>query len=79
MSCFYFAFGKLDGLPHAEAFERVTKMLKDLSVGGYLTSGTLKDWVLSRQRYWGVPCPIVYCDKCKVSHPEADTLSQANT
>lgn len=48
------------------AFESVTEDLRNKGLGGYLTSEHLKDWAINRQRYWGTPCPIVYCKSCGV-------------
>ncbi len=56
--------GPYNGKSSAEAAAAIARKLHDLGTGGAKTTFKLRDWVLSRQRYWGVPIPIVYCASC---------------
>jgi leucyl-tRNA synthetase len=56
--------GFLDGLNVAEAKEKMLAFLQEKGIGSAKTNYKLRDWVFSRQRYWGEPIPIVHCDKC---------------
>ncbi|NMB17022.1 MAG: leucine--tRNA ligase, partial [Firmicutes bacterium] len=56
--------GKFNGLASEEAIEAITKFLEDQGLGSYQVNYRLRDWLISRQRYWGAPIPIVYCDEC---------------
>lgn len=59
------------GLKSEEAKEAIVKKLESLNCGSGKTNYRLRDWLISRQRYWGAPIPIVYCDKCgTVAIPE---------
>lgn len=54
----------LNGLSVKEASEKIIKFLEDKHIGEKKTNYKLRDWVFSRQRYWGEPIPIIHCDKC---------------
>ena len=56
--------GFLNGLSVAEAKKKILEWLEENHVGKAKTNYKLRDWVFSRQRYWGEPIPIVHCDKC---------------
>jgi leucyl-tRNA synthetase len=56
--------GPLDGLSKAEAIARITEILAERELGRRAVSYRLRDWLVSRQRFWGAPIPIVYCDGC---------------
>ncbi|MBP3194702.1 MAG: leucine--tRNA ligase [Cardiobacteriaceae bacterium] len=55
---------ELEGLDFQAAFDKVCEILKDKKVGEKQTQFRLRDWGLSRQRYWGCPIPIIHCEKC---------------
>jgi leucyl-tRNA synthetase len=56
--------GEFDGLTSPEAIERITAWLKDKDLGEPAVNYRLRDWLVSRQRYWGAPIPFVHCDQC---------------
>lgn len=65
--------GKYDGMNFEQAREAITNDLSAIGMGGLKTTYRLRDWSVSRQRYWGCPIPIIYCDKCGiVPVPEKD-------
>jgi leucyl-tRNA synthetase len=53
--------GEFTGMPAGEAIGAITQQLADLGIGGPAISYKIRDWLVSRQRYWGAPIPIVYC------------------
>ena len=65
--------GPFDGTPNEEGKAAVTKYLQEHGWGGPTVNYRIRDWLLSRQRYWGAPIPIIYCEKHgEVPVPESD-------
>ncbi len=65
--------GPFSGFSSEEGKERVIAFLEERGLGKRAVSYRLRDWLISRQRYWGAPIPIVYCEKCgEVPVPEED-------
>ncbi|HHU62678.1 MAG TPA: leucine--tRNA ligase [Clostridiales bacterium] len=63
--------GQFNGLSNKEAIKKVIEFLQKNGLGQPKVTYRLKDWLISRQRYWGAPIPIIYCDKCgMVAVPE---------
>src|SRR5205823_10659007 len=56
--------GHFDGTPADEAIEGVTRWLEEQGLGRSAVGYRIRDWLISRQRYWGTPIPIVHCDGC---------------
>lgn len=65
--------GEYDGLNFEDAFEKIAAFFEAGNIGRRQVNYRLRDWGVSRQRYWGTPIPIVYCDDCgAVPVPEED-------
>jgi leucyl-tRNA synthetase len=56
--------GQFDGLPSDQGWEAIADFMEEKDYGARKTTYRLRDWLISRQRYWGAPIPIVYCDSC---------------
>jgi leucyl-tRNA synthetase len=66
--------GQFDGMPNEEAKSAITAWLEAQGRGKHAVSWRLRDWCLSRQRYWGTPIPIIYCDSCGTVPVPAEDL-----
>ena len=56
--------GEFDGLPNQEAKIKIARWMEAKGMGKIVTHWRLRDWLVSRQRYWGAPIPIIYCPDC---------------
>jgi len=68
-----FDSGKFNGMNNREALPKMAEWMEKQGYGKRVTNYSLRDWLISRQRFWGTPIPIIYCDKCGiVPVPEKD-------
>ena len=56
--------GEFDGLNNRDAIEKIADYLKEKGIGEKTVNYRLRDWLISRQRYWGTPIPMIYCEEC---------------
>ncbi|MDR2160758.1 MAG: leucine--tRNA ligase [Desulfovibrio sp.] len=66
--------GPFSGLPSEEGKIRVAEALEERNIGRRTVSWRLRDWNISRQRYWGAPIPVVYCDRCGLVPEKEENL-----
>ena len=66
--------GPFDGLDNSEAMAGIIKMIEDRGFGKRQINYRMRDWLISRQRYWGTPIPIIYCDLCGTVPVPAEEL-----
>ena len=69
-----FDSGDFSGRLSADAIEKIALVLKNLGLGGRRTTWRLRDWGISRQRYWGCPIPLIHCEVCGVVPVPDDQL-----
>src|ERR1051326_6465222 len=66
--------GLIDGLKFAQSLERIIDEIERLGIGKRMVRYRLRDWLISRQRYWGTPIPMLYCDRCGIVAVPEDQL-----
>ena len=66
--------GEYNGLSVEEAFEKIADYFEENDIGHREKNYRLRDWLISRQRYWGTPIPVIYCEKCGVVPIPEDEL-----
>jgi leucyl-tRNA synthetase len=65
--------GPISGMPSTDGIDKITSYIEEKGYGNRTVNFRLKDWLISRQRYWGTPIPVVYCEGCGiVPVPEKD-------
>ena len=58
--------GPITGMPNRKGIEKISDYIEEKAIGKRTIDYRLKDWLISRQRYWGTPIPVVYCQSCGV-------------
>ncbi|CEP79412.1 leucine--tRNA ligase [Paraclostridium sordellii] len=66
--------GEFDGMEASKAFYAIISKLEEMKIGKKTVNYRLRDWLLSRQRYWGCPIPVVYCDECGLVPEKKENL-----
>ncbi|MBU3958668.1 MAG: leucine--tRNA ligase, partial [Candidatus Omnitrophica bacterium] len=66
--------GQFDGLTNEQAKIKIAAWMEEVGIGKSQVYWRLRDWLISRQRYWGTPIPIVYCDRCGIVPVPEDDL-----
>ena len=65
---------EFNGMKNVEAKKTITQKAVDEGFGEFKTQYRLRDWLISRQRYWGAPIPMIYCDKCGIVPEKEENL-----
>ena len=65
---------EFNGMKNTEAKKAITQKAVDNGFGEFKTQYRLRDWLISRQRYWGAPIPMIYCDKCGIVPEKEENL-----
>ncbi len=66
--------GPFNGLDNEEGWEKIADYMEEQGIGKRTVQYKLRDWLISRQRYWGTPIPVVYCEKCGIVPVPEDQL-----
>ncbi|HUP59540.1 MAG TPA: leucine--tRNA ligase [Thermoanaerobaculia bacterium] len=66
--------GEISGLPVPKAIEKIIAIIEERGIGKGTVRYRLRDWLISRQRYWGTPIPMIYCERCGLEPVPEDQL-----